>query len=139
MEINAGHIVKNLIPNEPVVINHIQLLGTMVSIKYTGVNTNRSNTKVISKDVFEKLETLTEEGSFNFQGDPIKFSLFAEAERINSPLTFVITPLVVPLTSTLAPITGSPIWSFTIPFTEICCEYAITEVNNPNNRNKTIR
>ncbi len=88
MEINAGHIVKNLIPNEPVVINHIQLLGTMVSIKYTGVNTNRSNTKVISKDVFEKLETLTEEGSFNFQGDPIKFSLFAEAERINSAYQF---------------------------------------------------
>ena len=81
MEINAGHIVKNLIPNEPVVINHIQLLGTMVSIKYTGVNTNRSNTKVISKDVFEKLETLTEEGSFNFQGDPIKFSLLQKRKE----------------------------------------------------------
>ena len=79
MSINAGHIVKNLIPSEPVVINHIQALGSMVSIKYTGVNTNRSNTKVVSNAVFEQLETLTEEGTFNFQGDPIKFSLFAEA------------------------------------------------------------
>jgi hypothetical protein len=43
MSINTGHIVKNLIPIEPVVINHIQALGSMVSIKYTGVNSNRSN------------------------------------------------------------------------------------------------
>lgn len=42
-----GQIVKNLIPAEPVTINHIQPLGSMVSLKYTGVNSKRANTKVI--------------------------------------------------------------------------------------------
>jgi superfamily II DNA or RNA helicase len=83
-----GQIVKNLIPNEPVTINHVQPLGTMVSIKFTGINTNRANTKVLSTQEFEQLEVLTEEGRFNFQGDPVHFGLFAEAERINSAYQF---------------------------------------------------
>jgi hypothetical protein len=43
MQIENGQIIKNLIPTEPVTINQIQPLGTMVSIKFTGVNTNRAN------------------------------------------------------------------------------------------------
>ena len=58
MPIEPGQIVKNLIPTEPVTVNQIQPLGTMVSIKFTGVNTNRANTKVISKEDFESLEML---------------------------------------------------------------------------------
>lgn len=85
---NKGQIVKNLIPSEPVIINQIQPLGNMVSLKYTGVNTQKSNTKVISKTDFDALEILTEEGTFNFQGDATKFGLFAEAERINSAYQF---------------------------------------------------
>lgn len=88
MTIEAGQIVKNLIPTEPVTVNQIQPLGSMVSIKFTGLNTNRANTKVISKEEFDALEMLTQEGTFNFQGDPIKFGLFAEAERINSAYQF---------------------------------------------------
>jgi SNF2 family DNA or RNA helicase len=88
MSIVPGKIIKNLIPNEPVTVNQIQPLGTMVSIKYTGVNTNKANTKVISKSAFENLEVITEEGRFNFKGDPIRFGLFAEAERINSAYQF---------------------------------------------------
>ena len=88
MPIQPNQIVKNLIPTEPVTINQIQPLGTMVSLKYTGINTNRVNSKVISITDFEKLEVLTEEGNFNFKGDPTKFSLFAEAERINSAYQF---------------------------------------------------
>ncbi len=88
MEIKSGTIVRNLIPAEAVVINHLQPLGSMVSIKFTGVNTNKTNSKVISNEVFEQLDAVTEEGTFNFKGDPVKFSLFAEAERINSAYQF---------------------------------------------------
>jgi len=119
MKINQGHIVKNLIPAEPVIINHIQALGSMVSIKYTGVNTNRTNTKVISNAAFEQLEALTEEGTFNFQGDPVKFSLFAEAERINSayqfdPLFAVNCSIVDPL-----PHQVEAVYKFLLPMPKI--------------------
>ena len=86
--IKIGQIVKNLIPAEAVTINHIQMLGSMVSVKYTGVNSNRVNTKMLSTNTFEQLEVLTAEGSFNFSGDPVRFALFAEAERINSAYQF---------------------------------------------------
>lgn len=119
MNITAGHIIKNLIPSEPVVINHIQALGSMVSIKFTGVNTNLSNTKVISNTVFEQLETLSEEGIFNFKGDPVKFSLFAEAERINSayqfdPLFAVNCSIVDPL-----PHQVEAVYKFLLPLPKI--------------------
>lgn len=88
MPIEIGQIVKNLISTEPVTINQVQPLGPMVSLKYTGINSNRANTKVISKEQYEALEVLAEEGSFNFKGNPINFALFAEAERINSAYQF---------------------------------------------------
>ncbi len=44
MAIQPGQIVKNLIPTEPVTINQIQPLGKMVSLKFTGLNTNRAST-----------------------------------------------------------------------------------------------
>jgi len=88
MPIQQGQIVKNLIPSEPVIINKVQKLGNSVSISYTGVNTNRANTKVISANDFDGLEILTKEGSFNFKGDPTRFALFTEAERINSAYQF---------------------------------------------------
>lgn len=88
MTTKPGQIVKNLIPSEAVTINQIQPLGSMVSIKYTGVNSNKANSKVISKEEFDALEVLSEEGMFNFTGDPVRFSLFAEAERINSAYQF---------------------------------------------------
>jgi superfamily II DNA or RNA helicase len=86
--IQPGSIIKNLIPQEPVVITKIQLLGNMVSIAYTGKTSNRANTKVISHSVYDRLEVLTEEGSYNFKGDPNKFTIYAEAERINSAYQF---------------------------------------------------
>ena len=60
----------------------------MVSLRFTGVNSNLANSKVISKEEFDQLEMLTEEGIFNFKGDPTRFALFAEAERINSAYQF---------------------------------------------------
>lgn len=86
--LQPGQIVKNLIAAEPVTINKVQNLGSMLSINYTGVNSKRVNTKVIPSEEIEKLEILTNEGSFNFKGNPERFLLFAEAERINSAYQF---------------------------------------------------
>lgn len=86
--IDVGSIVKNLISGESVIINKIQKLGSSYSISYTGINTQKSSSKVIKADQLDKLEVLTEEGKFNFKGDPEKFVLFAEAERINSAYQF---------------------------------------------------
>jgi len=119
MSIQIGQIIKNLIPTEPVTINQIQQLGSMVSLKFTGVNTNKSNTKVISTDVFDHLEVLTEEGIFNFKGDPKRFTLFAEAERINSayqfdPLFAVNCSIVDPL-----PHQVEAVYKFLLPLPKI--------------------
>ena len=73
--IDKGQIVKNLIPSEPVIVNKVQKLGTMVSISYTGVNSNKANSKVIAIDDFNSLIVLSDEGSFNFTGDPVNFAL----------------------------------------------------------------
>ena len=86
--IEVNQIVKNLIPTEPVTIIKIQPLGKMYSIKYTGVTTNKTSTKVITKEQFDSLEVLTSEGEFNFKGDPEKFVMYAEAERIHSAYQF---------------------------------------------------
>lgn len=119
MAIQQGQIVKNLIPNEPVTVNQIQPLGSMVSIKFTGVNSNRANTKVISMQEFEALEVLSEEGTFNFKGDAAKFGLFAEAERINSayqfdPLFAVNCSIVDPL-----PHQVEAVYKFLLPLPKI--------------------
>lgn len=117
--VEKGQIVKNLIPSEPVTINKVQKLGSMVSLSFTGVNTNRANTKVITLDEYEKLEILTDEGTFNFTGDPVKFALFAEAERINSayqfdPLFAVNCSIVDPL-----PHQVEAVYKFLLPLPKI--------------------
>ena len=86
--IEVNQIIKNLIPTEPVTVIKVQALGNMYSIKYTGVTTNKTSTKVITKEQFEYLEVLTSEGEFNFKGNPEKFVMFAEAERIHSAYQF---------------------------------------------------
>lgn len=117
--VEKGQIVKNLIPAEPVTINKVQKLGSMVSLSFTGVNSNLANTKVLSLEDYENLEILTEEGSFNFKGDPVKFALFAEAERINSayqfdPLFAVNCSIVDPL-----PHQVEAVYKFLLPLPKI--------------------
>lgn len=119
MAVQQGQIVKNLIPSEPVTVNQIQPLGSMVSLKFTGVNTNKANTKVITTEEFNALEVLTEEGTFNFKGDPTRFALFAEAERINSayqfdPLFAVNCSIVDPL-----PHQVEAVYKFLLPLPKI--------------------
>lgn len=88
MVIKVGDIVNNLIPTEAVVIIKIENFGEMISVEFIGKNSNRVNSRVISKAEFENLNSISEEGSFNFTGDPVKFTLFAEAERIHSAYQF---------------------------------------------------
>lgn len=119
MPINIGQIVKNLIPSEPVTINQIQDFGRMVSLAYTGINSNISSNKVIPREEFERLEVLTSQGIFNFTGNPTKFSLFAEAERINSayqfdPLFAVNCSIVDPL-----PHQVEAVYKFLLPLPKI--------------------
>ena len=54
MSITIGQIVKNLIPTEPVTITQMQDLGKMISVSYTGVNTNISSNKVLTRAAVEK-------------------------------------------------------------------------------------
>lgn len=116
---NINKIVKNLIPSEPVVITQVQDLGKMVSVGFTGVNSNLSSNKIIAREAFEKLEVLTAQGQFNFTGDARKFSLFAEAERINSayqfdPLFAVNCSIVDPL-----PHQVEAVYKFLLPLPKI--------------------
>ncbi|RQW02254.1 hypothetical protein EH222_13935, partial [candidate division KSB1 bacterium] len=84
MSLLAGQIIKNLIPTEPVIINKVLSFDDMISISYQGVNTKKTSTKMIPVSAIETLELISLEGEYNFKGDPAKFLLYAEAERINS-------------------------------------------------------
>lgn len=119
MSIEINKIVKNLILSEPVIINQVQDLGKMMSVSFTGVNSSLSSNKIITREAFEKLEVLTAQGKFNFTGDPRKFALFAEAERINSayqfdPLFAVNCSIVEPL-----PHQVEAVYKFLLPLPKI--------------------
>lgn len=86
--IEAGNIINNLTSTEPVRIIRFQPLGTRFSVRYEGVNSAKINTKVLTKEYIQGLEIVSNEGEFNFKGDPEKFVLFTEAERINSAYQF---------------------------------------------------
>lgn len=117
--VTEGQIVKNLIPTEPVAISKIQNLGSMMAITFTGINSNKVSNKVITLSEFQNLEILTEQGNFNFTGDPNRFCLYAEAERINSayqfdPLFAVNCSIVDPL-----PHQVEAVYKFLLPLPKI--------------------
>jgi hypothetical protein len=88
VQLSTGQIIKNLVPSEPVRIIKFSRLGNMTSIHYSGINTNVINNKMIPNELLHTLEIISEDGMFDFSGDPEKFKLFAEAERINSAFQF---------------------------------------------------
>jgi len=88
MQLATGQIIKNLVSSEPVRINKISQLGNMTSIHYSGINTNISNNKMVPNELLHTLEIISKDGMFDFSGNPEKFKLFAEAERINSAFQF---------------------------------------------------
>ena len=88
LKIEVGSIVSGLLPTESVEITKIQALGSKYSLTYTGVNTHRAGSKIVTFEQIESLDVLTAEGEFNFKGDPQRFVLYAEAERIKSAYQF---------------------------------------------------
>ena len=86
--IETGNIVKNLISSEAVEITKIKKLGVKHSIEYIGTGSGRRGSRILTTEQIEALEVLTNDGEFNFKGDPEKFILFAEAERIRSAYQF---------------------------------------------------
>ena len=88
LKIEVGSIVSGLMPAESVEITKIQALGSKYSLSYTGVNTHRAGSKIMTLEQIDALDVLTAEGEFNFKGDPERFVLYAEAERIKSAYQF---------------------------------------------------
>ena len=88
LKIEVGSIVSGLTLAESVEITKIQALGKKYSLSYTGVNSHRTGSKIVTTEQIEALEVLTAEGEFNFKGDPQRFVLYAEAERIKSAYQF---------------------------------------------------
>lgn len=86
--IKTGNIIKNLTSSEAVIIDKIRKLGSKYSLSYTGINSNKRASKILDEHQIELLEVLTSDGEFNFKGNPDKFVLFAEAERIKSAYQF---------------------------------------------------
>ena len=86
--IEINQILKNLIDSEPVKISNVQKLGSMTAVDYIGVNTGKAGNRMLTDNEIQKLEMVSTEGTFNFKGDPVRFKLFTEAERINSAYQF---------------------------------------------------
>jgi len=87
--VEKGQIIKNLIDAEPVTVLKCDSLGDgEYSIVFIGTNSERRDSRIISKEVLDNLEILTAENEFNFKGDPNGFLLFSEAERINTAYQF---------------------------------------------------
>ena len=86
--IEVGNIIKNLSASESVVIDKIKKLGSKYSLSFTGVNSHKQGSKILDASQMDALQVLASDGEFNFSGNPEKFILFAEAERINSAYQF---------------------------------------------------
>ena len=86
--IEIDNIVTGLVPHEAVRITKVRPLGNKVSVSYVGINSGISSNKVITQEQINSLTLLTTDGEFNFKGDPEKFVLYTEAERINSAYQF---------------------------------------------------
>ena len=60
----------------------------MIALTFSGVSSGRIGNKVLTSEEAGRLQILIEEGTYDFLGDPFKFNLFAEAERIHSAYQF---------------------------------------------------
>jgi superfamily II DNA or RNA helicase len=88
MKLKQNQVIKNLKVNEAVRVSAIHEIAGMTSIEFIGLNSQRFGSKMLSSTQIEELEIVTEEGVFDFHGNPERFLLFAEAERIHSAYQF---------------------------------------------------
>ena len=88
MNIQVGNLIKGLFESEIARIDDIKTHGKVISLRFTGLESNRQDTRIFSEFDLTKLVVIGKEGEFTFEGDPEKFLLFAEAERIRSAYLF---------------------------------------------------
>lgn len=86
--VEVGQIVNGLIPNDAAKVTKIRPLGNKWSVSFIGVNSNKVSSKVLTDEQIAQLSAVTTEGAFNFKGDPERFVMYAEAERIKSAYQF---------------------------------------------------
>ncbi|MAM23118.1 MAG: helicase [Croceibacter sp.] len=88
MNIATNAIIKNINHNEPVRIIDVQDFGDDLSIEYVGINSGIRDTIIYPKSDLALLEQVSQQGEFSFTGNPEKFVLYTEAERIKSAYLF---------------------------------------------------
>jgi superfamily II DNA or RNA helicase len=66
----------------------VRKLGDSISLSYIGLSSGLAGTKVFSRHDLAALEVVAQDGRFSFDGDPDRFLLYAEAERISSAYQF---------------------------------------------------
>ena len=83
--LEVGSIVNGLVPSEPVEITGVSPYPHgKFYVKWTGKISHKAMSRMLTQAQIDALEIVAKEGSVNFKGDPEKFVLFAEAERIHS-------------------------------------------------------
>lgn len=88
MQLERGNIVKGILEHQLVRIDEVKILGENVSLRYIDLQTNKQDARIFKINEIQKFEILGDEGVFTFGGDPDKFLLYAEAERIRSAYLF---------------------------------------------------
>ena len=88
MDLKDGSLVKGLLEGEIARIEESKKIGISNSVRFTGVQSNKQDTRLLSDSDLQRLEIIGEEGTFSFTGDPEKFLLYAEAARIRSAYLF---------------------------------------------------
>ena len=83
-----GKVVKGILPNEPVKIENVRTFGSSIAIDYVGVNSKKADNMILDASKLDELVIVSEDGAFSFNGDPERFKLYAEAERIHSAYQF---------------------------------------------------
>lgn len=87
--LEVGSIVNGLVPSEPVEITGISPYPHgKFYVKWIGKNSSMGRSRMLTQAEIDALEIVAKEGSVNFTGNPEKFVLFAEAERIHSAYQF---------------------------------------------------
>ena len=87
--LEIGSIVNGLVPSEPVEITGVSTYPHgKFYVKWTGKISHKAMSRMLTQAQIDALEIVAKEGSVNFKGNPEKFVLFAEAERIHSAYQF---------------------------------------------------
>jgi hypothetical protein len=95
--LEVGSIVNGLVSSEPVEITGISPYPHgKFYVKWIGKNSSMGRSRMLTQAEIDALEIVAKESSVNFTGDPEKFVLFAEAERIHATFRFINMRYYIP-------------------------------------------